>query len=59
MFGKVVEGLDVVKRVEEVPTNEGDKPLTPVTIKDCGEVKAGSGGAEEPVKGKSGFFYPF
>jgi len=32
VFGKVVEGLDVLDRLNEVPTSGSDKPLTPVYI---------------------------
>ncbi|GAB4325468.1 MAG: hypothetical protein Kow0074_19250 [Candidatus Zixiibacteriota bacterium] len=30
IFGKVVDGLDVVHQIEKVPTGRGDKPTTPV-----------------------------
>lgn len=32
VFGKVVEGLDVVDRIAGVPTGAQDKPVNPVTI---------------------------
>ena len=32
VFGEVVEGLDVVKRIGEVPTGAQDRPRTPVVI---------------------------
>jgi cyclophilin family peptidyl-prolyl cis-trans isomerase len=32
VFGKVVEGADVVDRLNEVPTGGADRPLTPVYI---------------------------
>ena len=32
VFGKVVDGLDVVKAIEETPMGPGDKPSTPVKI---------------------------
>ncbi|MGB3977374.1 MAG: peptidylprolyl isomerase [bacterium] len=38
VFGKVVEGMDVVKKIEAVGTSSG-KPTAKVVIKDCGEVK--------------------
>jgi len=32
VFGKVIEGEDVVERLNNVPTSGADKPLTPVYI---------------------------
>jgi peptidyl-prolyl cis-trans isomerase A (cyclophilin A) len=32
VFGYVIEGVDVVKKIGEVPTDPGDRPLTPVII---------------------------
>src|SRR5215213_8493483 len=32
LFGKVVEGLDIVEQMQSVPTGGGDKPKTPLTI---------------------------
>jgi peptidylprolyl isomerase len=37
VFGKVVEGLDIVKKMEEQGTQSG-KPKTDVAIADCGEL---------------------
>jgi peptidylprolyl isomerase len=37
VFGKVVEGLDIVKKMEEQGTQSG-KPKTDVTIADCGQL---------------------
>ena len=36
---QVVDGMDVVRRIEGLPTDSGDKPSTPVVIADCGELK--------------------
>lgn len=33
VFGKVLEGLDVVKAIARVPRDRRDKPLTPVVLK--------------------------
>src|SRR5262252_8996283 len=33
VFGEVVEGMDVVKRIGAVPTGRQDRPVKPVTIK--------------------------
>eukprot|EP00195_Chlamydomonas_chlamydogama_P007390 CAMPEP_0202904826 /NCGR_PEP_ID=MMETSP1392-20130828/31281_1 /ASSEMBLY_ACC=CAM_ASM_000868 /TAXON_ID=225041 /ORGANISM="Chlamydomonas chlamydogama, Strain SAG 11-48b" /LENGTH=203 /DNA_ID=CAMNT_0049592655 /DNA_START=46 /DNA_END=657 /DNA_ORIENTATION=- len=38
VFGEVVEGLDVVKKIESFPTDRRDRPLAPVVIADCGEL---------------------
>jgi len=39
VFGKVVEGMDVVKRIEANPTNSRDQPLKEVLISDCGVIE--------------------
>jgi len=36
VFGKVVEGMDVVRKIERNPTANGDKPVKEVKIVDCG-----------------------
>ncbi|MBK7580858.1 MAG: peptidylprolyl isomerase [Myxococcales bacterium] len=33
VFGKVISGMDVVKKIESTKTNAGDRPLTPVQMK--------------------------
>eukprot|EP01022_Parablepharisma_sp_SALTPOND_P011220 TRINITY_DN1465_c0_g1_i1.p2 TRINITY_DN1465_c0_g1~~TRINITY_DN1465_c0_g1_i1.p2 ORF type:complete len:411 (+),score=18.58 TRINITY_DN1465_c0_g1_i1:5722-6954(+) len=38
VFGKVVEGMDVVRAMEKVGSNSG-RTLKPVAISDCGEIK--------------------
>merc|ERR1719331_194520 len=38
VFGKVIEGMDVVKSIESTPTNPGDKPKKPVVIVKAGEL---------------------
>jgi cyclophilin family peptidyl-prolyl cis-trans isomerase len=32
VFGKVIEGMDVVKKIETTPTDGGDRPRTPVKM---------------------------
>ncbi|EME79608.1 uncharacterized protein MYCFIDRAFT_156873 [Pseudocercospora fijiensis CIRAD86] len=38
VFGKVVDGLDVVKKIENVRTKPGDHPQQNVVIAQCGEM---------------------
>lgn len=52
VFGKVVRGLDIVKKMEHVGTSDG-KPTKQVKVADCGEVPAGKNeSAVKPEKGK-------
>jgi peptidyl-prolyl cis-trans isomerase B (cyclophilin B) len=37
VFGKVVEGMDVITVVEDTETNRGDTPEKPISISGCGE----------------------
>merc|ERR1712188_227661 len=37
VFGKVIEGMDVVKKIESTPTEPGDKPVEAVVIAKAGE----------------------
>mmetsp|Transcript_6880 Transcript_6880/g.7891 ORF Transcript_6880/g.7891 Transcript_6880/m.7891 type:complete len:495 (+) Transcript_6880:63-1547(+) len=39
VFGEVIEGLDIVKKIEDVEKGSGDKPVVDIAITDCGEVK--------------------
>jgi len=36
VFGKVKEGMDVVKAIENQPVGPNDKPVSPCIIRDCG-----------------------
>lgn len=38
VFGKVLEGMDVVKYVEKVPKGYGDRPTEKVVVADSGEL---------------------
>lgn len=40
VFGHVVEGMDVVQKIENTETDGDDKPLVAVVIADCGEMPA-------------------
>jgi len=39
VFGKVVEGMEVVRAVEANPTSRGDAPIKEVAIADCGQIE--------------------
>jgi len=39
VFGRVLEGMDIVKQIEEVPKGPGDKPKEAVTIAKSGELE--------------------
>ena len=41
--GQVVEGMNVVKMMADVPTDQNDKPRLPVRIFDSGELELASG----------------
>lgn len=36
VFGRVVEGMNVVSEIERTRTDASDRPLAPVTVGDCG-----------------------
>ncbi len=36
VFGEVVEGMEVVRKIEDVAKNGSDKPDVDVIIEDCG-----------------------
>merc|ERR1719420_2642831 len=38
VFGRVVEGLDVLRSIDSTPTNPGDKPKKPVVVVKAGEL---------------------
>merc|ERR1712232_1283022 len=39
VFGHVVEGMEIVRKIEDVKTGESDKPKVDVIINDCGELQ--------------------
>jgi len=45
VFGRVVEGMDVVKKIEALPTNSSDKPDSEVVIAQCGEMPSPTTGS--------------
>ena len=38
VFGKVIEGMDIVRKIEDVEKGESDKPKVDIVIEDCGSV---------------------
>ncbi|SPC61091.1 probable cyclophilin b [Ustilago sp. UG-2017b] len=43
VFGRVLEGMDIVKYIENVPKGYGDKPVHDVIVEDSGELPADDG----------------
>ena len=43
VFGRVLEGMDIVKYIENVPKGYSDKPVHDVIVKDSGELPADDG----------------
>ncbi|KAL1530573.1 hypothetical protein AB1Y20_001474 [Prymnesium parvum] len=39
VFGRVVEGMQLVKQIEDVETGAGDRPIEPIIIAKCGEME--------------------
>lgn len=38
VFGKVLEGMNVVREIENTKTQAGDRPVDDVVIENCGEL---------------------
>ena len=38
VFGRVLDGLLVVRKIENVPTGANNKPKIPITIYECGQM---------------------
>ena len=38
VFGRVVEGMDIVRKMENVEIGDNDKPKVDIVIEDCGEI---------------------
>ncbi|KAF2271976.1 putative peptidyl-prolyl cis-trans isomerase [Westerdykella ornata] len=38
VFGKVIDGMDVVRKIENTRTNVNDRPIQDVVIAQCGEM---------------------
>ncbi|KNE66038.1 peptidyl-prolyl cis-trans isomerase B [Allomyces macrogynus ATCC 38327] len=52
VFGKVIEGMKVVRAIENTRTSYGDRPVTPVKIADSGELPVESPKEEAPAAAK-------
>jgi cyclophilin family peptidyl-prolyl cis-trans isomerase len=39
VFGRVIHGYDIVDKIEQNETGASDRPLKPVEIVDCGELR--------------------
>ena len=39
VFGKIIDGMDVVKKIEATKTNGRDRPVADVEIADCGKLE--------------------
>lgn len=50
VFGEVVEGFDIVKKIEKARTAFGDKPLKALKIVNSGEIAVEKEAVEEPVE---------
>lgn len=38
VFGDVIDGMSVVRKIEATKTDDRDKPISPVVIEDCGQL---------------------
>jgi peptidyl-prolyl isomerase D len=47
VFGKVLKGKSLVRQIEEIATDPRDRPLTPITISDCGVLAPEESGEED------------
>lgn len=47
MFGEVLEGYDIVDKIQDVPKGRGDKPVEAIKIVKSGELKESQGSHED------------
>lgn len=58
VFGKVLKGISVLRRLENVKTGSQDKPVEDCVILDCGELKEGEDDGYFEKKSEDGDSYP-
>jgi len=63
VFGKVLKGMNVVRKIEIIPTeqnnpSEKDRPLSPCVIHNCGELKEGEDDGIPQLNNQDGDNYP-
>lgn len=49
VFGEVLEGYEIVDKIENVPKGAGDKPVKPVTIVKSGELEVPEEGIQKEL----------
>jgi peptidyl-prolyl cis-trans isomerase B (cyclophilin B) len=49
VFGEVLEGYEIVEKIEDVPKNPGDKPKEAITIVKSGELEVPEEGIRAEV----------
>lgn len=59
VFGQVVDGMDVIRRIGKVPTNQLDRPRVPVTVFDCGELESDKKTKRKILESKSTLLMEF
>ncbi|KAJ3188666.1 hypothetical protein HDU85_004380 [Gaertneriomyces sp. JEL0708] len=59
VFGRVIKGMGIVRRIENLPTGANDKPAEDVVVADCGEIPEGADdGVPMPMDGDAYEEYP-
>lgn len=49
VFGEVLEGYDIVEKIEHVRTQAGDRPVKPVKIAKSGELEVKKEGTRDEI----------
>lgn len=53
VFGRIIQGMEVLQLIEKTQTARGDRPLNEIVVIDCGEVGKSSGGGSAVAVGES------